>query len=690
MRINCPFGWVRHNDARSTAFLLGFALLSQPMAMVVLFVPLLYLDPTHAPWYDWSGYATRYAPGVALAAACYFLVQMRRHVNSVRQDLAFRFVDNTDEPRLCALLEPLGIAIGVRTPYVGVIESRAMNAFACGVSRDYSVVVITRGAIDGLHDDELSAVIAHELIHFRNGDTRLIAAANVFMRGLSLLDRFSLFKPKRYRQIAIVLVAPILFPVFLGVALLAQFLKRLGYASRLLISSAREFIADAEAVRLTQNPSALVSALQKIQGNGAIVGLLPGQDAMMIDGAAQGALATHPTIGERIQAIVAATGAMALDTRTRRDTRTDLERRRGEAGAISSESAALGPNQLRKLVRTALIRAAPEQSGAAAFLRVGADGELSLFGLRWDMAAALLATFLTAAIMHHGDLLGFLGRMGHALDRPDAKTKPLIDKALACRNAEWKALTGGKPSPEACAMTEDFVAAAKNVGINVLPDGRVLTDSQLAMLSDDELEEIKTHAVGAGSGGFRYLNTPNNVVPIRPRVLRASYPLPLGEAMRRLVNGDLARFLQSQQCGVLVHAHVSAHDDRSVSWRITSEGEERIRYTVTLSPDGEHATRVALDISDRQPRFEYLEAREDGGGRSSAVFRPALDAPLRPAFVEAINAMLEERLFRYGRQWNRDDWLPGDSTTAGLCDNQRNRLMMSGERFSIHDPVRFN
>jgi hypothetical protein len=52
--------------------------------------------------------------------------------------------------------------------------------------------------------------------------------------------------------------------------------------------------------------------------------------------------------------------------------------------------------------------------------------------------------------------------------------------------------------------------------------------------------------------------------------------------------------------------------------------------------------------------------------------------------------MLEERLFRYGRQWNQNDWLPGDSTTAGLCDNQRNRLMMSGERFSIHDPVRFN
>jgi hypothetical protein len=171
-------------------------------------------------------------------------------------------------------------------------------------------------------------------------------------------------------------------------------------------------------VRLTQNPSALVSALRKIHGNGAIPGLLPEQDAMMIDGATQGALATHPTIDERIQAIVATTGAMALETRTRRDTRTDLERRRGETDAVSSESAALGPNQVRKLIRTALTRAAPKQSGAAAFLRVGADGQLSLFGLRWDMAAALLATFLTAATMHHGDLLGFLGRIGHALDRP--------------------------------------------------------------------------------------------------------------------------------------------------------------------------------------------------------------------------------------------------------------------------------
>ena len=49
MRVNGLFGWVRQNNARSAGFLLAFALLSQPMAMVVLFVPLVFLDSGHAP-----------------------------------------------------------------------------------------------------------------------------------------------------------------------------------------------------------------------------------------------------------------------------------------------------------------------------------------------------------------------------------------------------------------------------------------------------------------------------------------------------------------------------------------------------------------------------------------------------------------------------------------------------------------
>jgi hypothetical protein len=104
-----------------------------------------------------------------------------------------------------------------------------------------------------------------------------------------------------------------------------MFLRRLAvegsHLTRLLIASACELIADAESVRLTQNPAALVSALGRIEGRSVIPGLAAGQDAMMIDGAHEGAFATHPTIAERVAAIVSVTGSMALIAPGRRDTR---------------------------------------------------------------------------------------------------------------------------------------------------------------------------------------------------------------------------------------------------------------------------------------------------------------------------------------------------------------------------------
>src|SRR3712207_6045334 len=97
-------------------------------------------------------------------------------------------------------------------------------------------------------------------------------------------------------------------PLLVVLILVVLFLRRLAvdgsHLARLLIASAREFVADAEAVRLTQNPAALVSALRRIEGRSAIPGLAAGQDAMMNDGAHEGAFATHPTVAERIAALV--------------------------------------------------------------------------------------------------------------------------------------------------------------------------------------------------------------------------------------------------------------------------------------------------------------------------------------------------------------------------------------------------
>src|SRR5262249_29866824 len=114
-------------------------------------------------------------------------------------------------------------------------------------------------------------------------------------------------------------------PMLVVLLLVMNFLRRLAvdgsHLTRLLIASAREFIADAEAARLTQNPAALAWGLRRIGGRRVTRGREAGQDAMMIDGAHGGAFATHPTIAERVAAIVSVTGSMALIAPARRDTR---------------------------------------------------------------------------------------------------------------------------------------------------------------------------------------------------------------------------------------------------------------------------------------------------------------------------------------------------------------------------------
>jgi len=326
MRVNGLYGHVRNNDARSVALFAGFVVAFHFLAILALMVPLAMFDPSHSPFYGWMGYLTRWVPIVTVAGAVLFVVQMAWHVKTVRRRTDFRFVDDHDEPRLCRIVEPLTIAAGLPTPYVAVIDSPALNAFACGIRQKDAVLVFTRGLIDGLDDDELAAVAAHEIIHIVNGDIRLIAATNVCLDTLNLLQpRPSQQRVKRIQQ---ALGLPLLawgLPLLVVLIIVVMFLRRLAvdasHLTRLLIASAREFIADAESVRLTQNPAALVSALRRIEGHSVIPGLTAGQDAMMIDGAHEGAFATHPTIAERIAAIASVTGSMTVIAPARRDTR---------------------------------------------------------------------------------------------------------------------------------------------------------------------------------------------------------------------------------------------------------------------------------------------------------------------------------------------------------------------------------
>lgn len=496
MRVNGLYGHVRSNDVRSITLFAGFVLAFHLLAVLGLLVPLAMFDPEHAPFYGWAGYVARWVPIVTVTGAVLFAVQMAWHVRVVRRRTDFRFVDDQDEPRLCRIVEPLVIAAGLPTPYVGVIDSPALNAFACGIRRKDAVLVFTRGLIDSLDDDELAAVAAHEIVHILNGDIRLIAATNVCLDTLMLLQQREMPRANRIYQGLMMPVLALALPLLLVLILVVSFLRQLAIdasrLTRLLIASAREFIADAEAVRLTQNPAALVSALRRIDGCSAIPGLGAGQDAMMIDGAHEGALATHPTIADRIAAIVAVTGSMALIAPARRDTRPAALR--------------AGVGFGRRLDRPATPSRLPKSGAATALARVSGGDGFNRLGLTREMSVGAVAAIALFAWAHRADL-GTPSAMAAALDPAPMRTMfAMGGKGFGCQLRGTGALVGLSEKPMDCGAEEidgmlashrgaggllgtmaDNAAAAPGKGLHYAPDGTFSNMPPAAM----QLAEVK-------------------------------------------------------------------------------------------------------------------------------------------------------------------------------------------------------
>jgi Zn-dependent protease with chaperone function len=441
MRVNGLYGHVRRNDVRSVALFAGFVAAFHLLAALALAVPLAMYDPGRSPLYGWTGYLVRWMPIVTVLGALAFAVQMAWHVRTVRRRTDFRFVDDRDEPRLCRIVEPLAIAAGV-APYVGVIDSPALNAFACGIRQKDAVLVFTRGLVDGLDDDELAAVAAHEIIHIVNGDIRLIAATNVCLDTLKLLQpRPSPLRTQRIRQACAFPFAAVALPMMAVLALIVMFLRRLAvdgsHLARLLIASAREFIADAEAVRLTQNPAALVSALRRIEGHSVIPGLAAGQDAMMIDGAHEGAFATHPTIAERVAAIISVTGSMALIAPAGRDTRPP--------GLSTSEGFG---RRVPPALEAAFSRLG-RQDASAAFARVS-SGEYNRLGLTPELTLAVIASVGLFLWVHSSDL-GKPSALAKAFDPAPMRTYfDMAGEGVRCQLQGIGMVAGLAAAPENC------------------------------------------------------------------------------------------------------------------------------------------------------------------------------------------------------------------------------------------------
>ena len=89
-------------------------------------------------------------------------------------------VSRAEAPKLYNVLENLCISRGLPMPALQIIETPALNAYASGLREGQYTVAVTRGLVDTLADDELEAVLAHELTHIRNRDTQLMVIAVIF------------------------------------------------------------------------------------------------------------------------------------------------------------------------------------------------------------------------------------------------------------------------------------------------------------------------------------------------------------------------------------------------------------------------------------------------------------------------------------------------------------------------------
>ena len=233
-------------------------------------------------------------------------------------------VTRKEQPRLYNLLENLCISRGIPMPQLKIMDTDALNAFASGLNQRQYSVTVTSGLLKALNDQELEAVLAHELTHIRNGDVQMMVIAviiagvvgfvgEMFFRmmfnsgtrsssGWSSSRSSSSSSGKKGGGAGLaILIAVVLIAVAWFLSLVVRF----------ALSRSREFLADAGSVELTKNPDAMISALRKIENRGELNGATSAIMEMCIDNPREGFVdlfATHPSVDARVRALVTFAG----------------------------------------------------------------------------------------------------------------------------------------------------------------------------------------------------------------------------------------------------------------------------------------------------------------------------------------------------------------------------------------------
>ena len=264
-------------------------------------------------------------PWVIGCVAVWFLIAYFSNTAMIRHATGARPLERKENPRIYNIVENLCMTCNMPMPQINVINDPMLNAFASGIDEKTYTVTVTTGIMNVLNDEELAGVVAHELTHIRNKDTRTLIVSIVFVGIFSTIMSLAvrlvwntmLYGGGGRRRsggkdnggvavIVILAIAAVLAAIGYFFALLTRF----------AISRKREYVADAGGAELCGNPLALASALRKISGNPGLENVeredvaqlfihRSGLNATGITKFLNSAFATHPDIEERIRILEA-------------------------------------------------------------------------------------------------------------------------------------------------------------------------------------------------------------------------------------------------------------------------------------------------------------------------------------------------------------------------------------------------
>lgn len=169
--------------------------------------------------------------------------------------------ESGDDPELFRIVSNLAQRANMPMPRLYIIPQQTPNAFATGRDPEHAAVAVTVGIRRLLSNEELEGVIGHELSHVQNRDTLISTLAATIAGALSMLANMAMWgmmlggrssSNDRGGNPLVALAGILLAPLAASLIQMA-------------ISRSREFMADESGAKLTYNPLALASALQKIE-----------------------------------------------------------------------------------------------------------------------------------------------------------------------------------------------------------------------------------------------------------------------------------------------------------------------------------------------------------------------------------------------------------------------------------------